>query len=173
MINLYKLNALDSIALFGTPDDRKNPKLQIIGQKTDDSEFLILASQDFGVLELQSSIPNGFVFTFCQAWGLAINDEVIRRVKQTLRAQELVKIKAQVITITGETVSLDGDVIRPENDRPASAILISNAYSIMPDGGTIEWFDSTNTKQTLSKESMLSAIQQIAFQTNAIWMEYA
>ena len=173
MINLYKLNALDSIALFGTPDERKNPKLQIIGQKTDDSEFLILASEDFGVLELQPSIPNGFVFTFCQEWGLQINDEVIRRVKQALRAQELIKIKAQVLTTTGETVTLDGDVIRPENDRPASAILISNAYGILPDDGTIEWFDSTNIKRTLPKDSMLSAIQQIAFQTNAIWMEYA
>ena len=173
MINLYKLNASDSIALFGTPDERKNPKLQIIGQKTDDSEFLILASEDFGILELQNTIPNGFVFTFCQAWGLTIDDEVIRRVKQACRAQELTKIKAQVLTTAGETVILDGDVIRPENDRPASAILISNAYSIMPDGGTIEWFDSLNKKRVLPKESMLAAIQQIAFQTNYIWMEYA
>ena len=70
-------------------------------------------------------------------------------------------------------MTLDGDVIRPENDRPASAILISNAYGILPDDGTIEWFDSTNIKRTLPKDSMLSAIQQIAFQTNAIWMEYA
>ena len=173
MINLYKLNALDSIALFGTPDERKNPKLQIIGQKTDDSEFLILASEDFGILELQNTIPDGFVFTFCQEWGLTINDEVIRRVKQALRAKELINIKVQVQDINDETVTLDGDVIRPQNDRPPSAILISNAYGILPDDGTIEWFDSTNIKRTLPKDSMLSAVQQIAFQTNAIWMEYA
>ena len=173
MIKLYKLNALDSIALFGTPDERKNPKLQIIGQKTDDSEFLILASEDFGILELQNTIPDGFVFTFCQEWGLTINDEVIRRVKQALRAKELINIKVQVQDINDETVTLDGDVIRPQNDRPPSAILISNAHAIMPDGGTIDWVDSTNIKRTLGKGALFLAIQQIAFQTNAIWMEYA
>ncbi len=174
MNKLYILKAQDTKGLFGDVliNERKTPKCRIIAQKEDCSEFLLLANEDFGVLQLQEGIPTGFIFTYCQAWGLTINEDVIRRVKRELRALDLIAIKAVVKDIDNNDVTLDGDVIRPQNDRPPSAILISNAYAMMADGATMGWFDATNTKRTLAKQALLEATQQIAYQVNQIWMGY-
>jgi hypothetical protein len=36
-------------------------------------------------LELLSTVPSGFDFTYCQEWGLTINDAVVARVVLDLR----------------------------------------------------------------------------------------
>lgn len=97
---LYILNKNNFLSLFGTPQ-LPTPKqdLTIIGQKPDCSEFLVLSDTAYPQLELQSIVPSGFDFTYCQEWGLTINDAVIYRVKQDIRAKAYPSIPDQLDTL--------------------------------------------------------------------------
>ena len=59
-----------------------------IAQKPDCSAFLFLCKDTQTAqagLELLSTVPSGFDFTYCQEWGLTINDAVVARVVLDLR----------------------------------------------------------------------------------------
>lgn len=58
-----------------------------IGRLPDDSEFLLLVPEIVSPLVEQESVPEGFIFTYCQAWGLSINEGVIDRVWNDLRSK--------------------------------------------------------------------------------------
>ena len=88
-MRLYKLEASGHTEFFGTldnPIDRSYTTT--IAQKPDCSAFLFLCkdTQDAQTgLTLLSSVPSGFDFTYCQEWGLTINDAVVARVVLDLR----------------------------------------------------------------------------------------
>lgn len=88
-MKLYKINAVNCSDYFGTPDDPIDRSyVTIIAQKPDCSAFLFLCkdTQDAQTgLELLSTVPSGFDFTYCQEWGLTINDDVVDRVVLDLR----------------------------------------------------------------------------------------
>jgi len=88
-MKLYKINAVNCSDYFGTPDDPIDRSyVTIIAQKPDCSAFLFLCkdAQDAQTgLELLSTVPSGFDFTYCQEWGLTINDDVVDRVVLDLR----------------------------------------------------------------------------------------
>jgi len=88
-MKLYKINAVNCSDYFGTPDDPIDRSyVTIIAQKPDCSAFLFLCkdAQDAQTgLELLSTVPDGFDFTYCQEWGLTINDNVVDRVVLDLR----------------------------------------------------------------------------------------
>lgn len=82
---LFELKSSNSSALFGTPEN-PTPKddITIIAQKPDCSSFLVLSNTAYPELDQFVSF-DGFDFTYCQAWGLTINAEVVARVIQDLR----------------------------------------------------------------------------------------
>jgi len=88
-MKLYKINAENFSDYYGTienPIDRSYTTT--IAQKPDCSAFLFLCkdAQDAQTgLELLSTVPSGFDFTYCQEWGLTINDAVVDRVVLDLR----------------------------------------------------------------------------------------
>ncbi len=84
-MSLYKLQASNSQSLFGTPD-APTPKsdINIIAQTPDCSSFLVLSNTAYPQLEPFTSYA-GYDFTYCQAWGLTVNAEVVARVIQDLR----------------------------------------------------------------------------------------
>ena len=51
--------------------------------------FLLLSKDAQDGLELLSTVPSGFDFTYCQEWGLTINDAVVARVVLDLRRKSL------------------------------------------------------------------------------------
>ena len=83
-MKLYKIAAENHEDYYGTmenPIDRSYTTT--IAQKPDCSAFLFLCkdAQDAQTgLELLSTVPSGFDFTYCQEWGLTINDDVVDRV---------------------------------------------------------------------------------------------
>jgi hypothetical protein len=85
-MNLYKLEASNWQAFLGTPEDfiegNKISKKDviIIAQTPNCDAFLLLAKDTFNELELLDSVPTGFDFTYCQEWGLTIDDDVVDRV---------------------------------------------------------------------------------------------
>ena len=87
-MKLYKLEASDWETFYGTPDDRIERDVITIAQKPNCDAFLFLSkdAQDAqDGLTLLDSVPSGFDFTYCQEWGLTIDDDVVDRVIIDLR----------------------------------------------------------------------------------------
>jgi|TARA_R110002051_G_scaffold63412_1_gene115527 hypothetical protein len=90
-MNLYKLEASNWDTFFGTPADKLNIDQFItrntirIAQTPSCDAFLLLSKDTFEELELLDSVPAGFDFTYCQAWGLTVDDDVVDRVILDLR----------------------------------------------------------------------------------------
>ena len=88
-MKLYKINAENYEDYYGTidnPIDRSYTTT--IAQKPDCSAFLFLCKDEQDAqtgLELLTTVPSGFDFTYCQEWGLTINDAVVDRVVLDLR----------------------------------------------------------------------------------------
>ena len=88
-MKLYKINAENFSDYYGTienPIDRSYTTT--IAQKPDCSAFLFLCKDAQTAqtgLQLLSTVPSGFDFTYCQEWGLTINDDVVDRVVLDLR----------------------------------------------------------------------------------------
>lgn len=100
MNNLYVLDAQNSQTLFGTPESPiQRDGLFIIGQKPDCLQFLVLSFSAYPGLTATTTIPEGFDFTYCQQWGLTINEEVIQRVWADIRANAYGSIANQLDTL--------------------------------------------------------------------------
>ena len=84
-MKLYKIEASNWETFFGTPDERIERDVITIAQTPSNDAFLLLTKDTFDELELLDSVPTGFDFTYCQEWGLTIDDDVIDRVIIDLR----------------------------------------------------------------------------------------
>ena len=88
-MKLYKIAAENHEDYYGTmenPIDRSYTTT--IAQKPDCSAFLFLCKDEQDAqtgLELLTTVPSGLDFTYCQEWGLTINDDVVDRVVLDLR----------------------------------------------------------------------------------------
>ena len=94
-MKLYKLKSDNFEAFFGT-EDRESLDEEAhlngiernvipIAQTPSQDAFLYLSNETYDELELLDSVPSGFDFTYCQAWGLTVDDDVIDRVIIDLR----------------------------------------------------------------------------------------
>ena len=84
-MKLYILPATNFESLFGSPMERKQvDDVVIIAQTPDCSSFLVLSKTNYTALEPFTGY-NGFDFTYCQQWGLTINEEVVVRTISDLR----------------------------------------------------------------------------------------
>jgi hypothetical protein len=90
-MKLYKIEASNMEAFFGTPKEYllllKEKDVVIIAQTPSCDAFLFLAKNTFDEdePELLDSVPAGFDFTYCQEWGLTVDDDVVDRVILDLR----------------------------------------------------------------------------------------
>ena len=84
-MKLYKLESSNFKTFFGTPEEPIERDVTTIAQTPFCDAFLYLAKDTFNELELLDSVPEGFDFTYCQEWGLTIDDDVVDRVIIDLR----------------------------------------------------------------------------------------
>jgi hypothetical protein len=84
-MKLYKLEASGHEAFFGTMENPIARDVTIIAQTPSCDAFLLLSKDTQAGLELLTTVPTGFDFTYCQEWGLTINDAVVARVVLDLR----------------------------------------------------------------------------------------
>ena len=90
-MKLYKLPSSNFELLFGKPrlpgeqtEVKPVPDVLIIAQAPDCSSFLVLSKTNYEAFEPFTSY-DGYDFTYCQEWGLAINEEVVVRTISDLR----------------------------------------------------------------------------------------
>jgi|GEM_PF-3042411 len=84
-MKLYKIESSNWETFFGTMENPIQRDVTIIAQTPSNDAFLLLAKDTQEDLELLNTVPTGFDFTYCQAWGLTINDDVVARVVLDLR----------------------------------------------------------------------------------------
>ena len=84
-MKLYKIQASNWETFFGTMENPIVRVVTVIAQTPSCDAFLLLAKDTQEGLELLSTVPSGFDFTYCQEWGLTINDAVVARVVLDLR----------------------------------------------------------------------------------------
>ena len=84
-MKLYKIEASNWQTFFGTPDEPIQRDVRTIAQTPSCDAFLLLSKDTFDELELLDSVPAGLDFTYCQEWGLTIDDAVVDRVILDLR----------------------------------------------------------------------------------------
>jgi len=86
-MKLYKIEESNWETFFGGPEreDRIERDVRIIAQTPSNDAFLLLTIDTFDQLELLDSVPIGFDFTYCQEWGLTIDNDVVDRVIIDLR----------------------------------------------------------------------------------------
>jgi len=84
-MKLYKLEKSNFETFFGTPEERIERDVITLAQTPSNDAFLYLAKDAQDGLELLNSVPLGFDFTYCQEWGLTVDDDVVDRVIRDLR----------------------------------------------------------------------------------------
>ncbi len=78
-MKLYKIEASNWETFFGTIENPIQRDVTIIAQTPSNDAFLLLTKDTFTELQLLNTVPSGFDFTYCQEWGLTINDAVVAR----------------------------------------------------------------------------------------------
>ncbi len=84
-MKLYKLESGNWETFFGTHDEPIERNVIRLAQTPSCDAFLFLAKDAQDGLELLDSVPSGFDFTYCQEWGLTVDDAVVDRVIIDLR----------------------------------------------------------------------------------------
>ena len=84
-MKLYKIESSNWETFFGTVETPIARDVTIIAQTPSCNAFLLLSKDTQDSLELLSTVPDGFDFTYCQEWGLTINDAVVARVVLDIR----------------------------------------------------------------------------------------
>ena len=88
-MKLYKILATAYEDFYGTPDNPIDRSYTTtIAQTPNCDAFLFICKDAQDVLEgltLLDTVPSGFDFTYCQEWGLTINDDVVDRAILDLR----------------------------------------------------------------------------------------
>ena len=82
-MRLYSITSAAYSNYFGTLEDPIDRSyVTMIAQKPDCSAFLFVckdAQDALTGLTLLDAVPSGYDFTYCQEWGLTINDAVLAR----------------------------------------------------------------------------------------------
>ena len=85
-MKLYKLEASNWEVFFGTLEEPLVKDVIGLAQTPNCDAFLYLSKETYGEsIELLDSVPSGFDFTYCQEWGLTVDDAVVDRVIIDLR----------------------------------------------------------------------------------------
>ena len=85
-MKLYKIEASNWSAFFGKNiEERIERNVTIIAQTPNYDAFLLLSKDSQDGLELLDSVPEGFQFTYCQEWGLTVDNAVVDKIILDLR----------------------------------------------------------------------------------------
>ena len=122
-MRLYKLLGINMADFFGTPDERiKRPGVIVIAQTKTLSAFLFLSKDEQTTLpglEICYTVPVGFDFTYCQEWGLTINDAVVDRVIADIRKKKYGNWEDQLAEIYDNGIdSWKARILKVKQDLP-------------------------------------------------------
>jgi len=85
-MKLYKITTENWNDFFGVGENRiDRPDVKIVAQTPNCEAFLFLSNKTYEEhVELLDAVPSGYDFTYCQEWGLEVNQTKIDRVIEDL-----------------------------------------------------------------------------------------
>jgi hypothetical protein len=86
-MKLCLLSASNFQRVFGSPGGSNQIDAVMVAQTPACDAFLFLTNTVYDGMEEIQSVPTGFDFTYCQAWGLTIDDSTLDQVISDLRAK--------------------------------------------------------------------------------------
>ena len=99
-MKLYSITAAAWEDFYGTQDNLEDRSdCTNIAKKPDCSAFLFIckdAQDALTGLTLLDAVPSGYDFTYCQEWGLTINDAVLARTILDIRRKAYGSIESQL-----------------------------------------------------------------------------
>ena len=99
-MKLYSITAAAWEDFYGTQDNLEDRSdCTTIAQKPDCSAFLFICKDEQDALTgltLLDAVPSGYDFTYCQEWGLTINDAVLARTILDIRRKAYGSIESQL-----------------------------------------------------------------------------
>ena len=99
-MRLYSITAAAYSNYYGTIDDPIDRSYTTtIAQKPDCSAFLFVCKDEQDALTgltALDAVPSGYDFTYCQEWGLTINDAVLARTILDMRRKAYGTIETQL-----------------------------------------------------------------------------
>jgi len=99
-MKLYSITAAAWEDFYGTQDDPiDRSDCTTIAQKPECRAFLFIckdAKDALTGLTLLDAVPSGYDFTYCQEWGLTINDAVLARTILDIRRKSYGSIESQL-----------------------------------------------------------------------------
>ena len=117
-MKLYKIESSNWETFFGTPEERIQRNVITIAQTPSCDAFLYLSNETYDELELLDSVPTGFIFTYCQAWGKNIDDDVVDRVIIDLRKKAYPSWEDQLDYIYHNGIDVwKADIITPIKEK--------------------------------------------------------
>ena len=112
-MKLYKILSANYETYYGTPDNPIDRSYTTtIAQTPSCNAFLFVckdAQDDLTGLSLESSIPSGFDFTYCQEWGLTLNAAVLARTILDIRKKGYGTIESQLDLLYHDMTADKGD----------------------------------------------------------------
>ena len=114
-MKLYQIQASNWETFFGTVATPIARDVTIIAQTPSNDAFLLLSKDAQDGLALKASVPAGFDFTYCQEWGLTINDAVVARVILDLRRKAYGTWESQLEKIYDDVIDswkVDGAAVK-------------------------------------------------------------
>ena len=112
-MRLYKILATAYANYYGTQDDPIDRSYTTtIAQTPSCDAFLFVckdAQDDLTGLSLESSVPSGFDFTYCQEWGLTLNAAVLARTILDIRKKAYGSIESQLDLLYHDMTADKGD----------------------------------------------------------------
>lgn len=160
-MQLSIISALDLPKIVGTIEERLDHDLVIIGANPDNSEYLVISTNTNSSLVHRATIPEGFIFMYRQEWGLAITEDIIRRVKKDVRDSLVAKLTVSLST--GE--SFDADEV--------SQARMSRAIIALPaDTATIPWVLEDNSTMLVNKAQLSEVLLKAGTAQSNLWVKY-
>ena len=114
-MKLYQIQASNWETFFGTRENPIARDITIIAQTPSNDAFLLLSKDAQDGLALKASVPDGFYFTYCQEWGLTINDAVVDIVVLDLRRKAYCTWESQLEKIHDDGIDswkVDGAAVK-------------------------------------------------------------
>jgi len=158
-MKLYSIKGIDLQKIVGDPFKPKAHDLILMGQMEDCSEFLVQSNIPNPVLVEELTIPTRFIFTYCQAWGLTVTKEVLRRARKEVRDQLVAKL---VVSSGSLTVNAD----EKSQERMARAIIT------LDDTMSIPWVLADNSTANITKSQFVDLLLAARTAQTALWVAY-
>lgn len=158
-MKLYSIKGVDLRKIVGEPFTPKVHDLILVGQTEDCSEFLVCSNMTDPVLVEELGVLSRFTFTYCQAWGLTVTEDLLQRARKEVRDSICAKL-----TVSSGSYTVNADEI--SQGRMTRAIMILDNTTSIP------WVLADNSIANINKNRFIEFLSAAGVAQTKLWEAY-